>query len=128
MTGIRIGLLFGALALAPAAVGVSAYLAPQEAKVPGTVELSLPGPSFSRRAGEILRSSGFDCPELRAIYLVRSEARADEMRAVCRGLSAPDFAAIRLIVRQSGPFRAEPRNLLGKDAAPGEFSLRSSLD
>lgn len=78
-----------------------------------------------------LRSYGFDCPRVKAVYFIGEEDGRNHMRVVCGGVQAADLTQIRMIVGGSGHYRAEPWSER-QAAAPGTlaaaFSLKASLE
>jgi len=76
-----------------------------------------------------LRSYGFDCPRVKAVFFLGEKQGRNHMRVVCDGIQAADLSQIRMIVGGSGHYRAEPwiedRN---PGALAGAVQLKASLE
>ena len=76
-----------------------------------------------------LRSYGFDCPRVKAVFFLGERDDRNHMRVVCAGVQAADLSQIRMIVGGSGHYRAEPwiedRN---PGALAGAVQLKASLE
>jgi hypothetical protein len=55
-----------------------------------------------------LRSYGFDCPRVKAVFFLGERNDRNHMRVICDGMQAADLSQIRMIVGGSGHYRAEP--------------------
>jgi hypothetical protein len=80
-----------------------------------------------------IRDQGLACPEIKAVYLLGAKADGNHMRAVCGSKDgAGETFDVRLIVRASGSFRAEPWTETDPSfaATPSAvaLTLRASLD
>ena len=76
-----------------------------------------------------LRSYGFDCPRVKAVFFLGEKQGRNHMRVVCDGIQAADLSQIRMIVGGSGHYRAEPwieeRN---PGTLEGAVQLQASLE
>jgi hypothetical protein len=76
-----------------------------------------------------LRSYGFDCPRVKAVFFLGEKDDRNHMRVVCAGVQAADLSQIRMTVGGSGSYRAEPWI---EQQAPGtlaaSFALKSSFE
>ena len=76
-----------------------------------------------------LRSYGFDCPRVKAVFFLGEKDDRNHMRVVCAGVQAADLSQIRMVVGGSGSYRAEPWI---EQQAPGTlaaaFALKASLE
>jgi hypothetical protein len=76
-----------------------------------------------------LRSYGFDCPRVKAVFFLGEKDERNHMRVTCDGVQAADLSQIRMIVGGSGLYRAEP--WIDHQADPtlaAAFALKSSLE
>jgi hypothetical protein len=55
-----------------------------------------------------LRSYGFDCPRVKAVFFLGEKQERNHMRVICDGMQAADLSQIHMIVGGSGHYRAEP--------------------
>jgi hypothetical protein len=65
-------------------------------------------PSHLHALERQLRSYGFDCPRVKAVFFLGEKQGRNHMRVVCDGIQAADLSQIRMIVGGSGQYRAEP--------------------
>ena len=65
-------------------------------------------PSHLHALERQLRSYGFDCPRVKAVFFLGEKQDRNHMRVVCDGVQAADLSQIRMIVGGSGHYRAEP--------------------
>ena len=86
-------------------------------------------PSHLKVLERQLRSYGFDCPRVTAVFFLGEKDDRNHMRVVCAGVQAADLTQIRMIVGGSGSYRAEPwieQQAAGTLAAA--VALKSSLE
>ena len=76
-----------------------------------------------------LRSYGFDCPRVKDVFFLGEKDGRNHMRVVCEGVQAADLTQIRMIVRGSGQYRAEPWIEQGTGGTlAAAFALKSALE
>jgi hypothetical protein len=100
------------------------------APVAGADEIRLKfAPSHLSVLERQLRSYGFDCPRVKAVFFLGEKNDRNHMRVVCAGVQAADLSQIRMIVGGSGSYRAEPWI---EQQAPGTlaaaFALKAALE
>lgn len=78
-----------------------------------------------RQMEKELRVRGFDCPRIKAIYLISQEDVRSNIRVLCGGLAAPELSQVRITSRGSGSYQAEPWTVEGSE--PDAPSLASRL-
>ena len=86
-------------------------------------------PSHLNMLERQLRSYGFDCPRVKAVFVLGERDYRNHMRVICDGIQAADLSQIRMIVGGSGHYRAEPwieeRN---PGTLAGAVQLKASLE
>jgi hypothetical protein len=83
MKPFEAGLVHRVLMLAAAALVGSALPALAQPK-----QLNVQ-PSFEKELARLIKASGFECPEIRAIYHVGADERGNIMRVVCGVVGGP---------------------------------------